>query len=106
MTARLLAAYRRSIYEAAGAVARIGRRSPGVDALLARLGVQAGGFLFVASCSHHVAPGEFAESVIWGLGRAKRDAKLLFQGGAGPDHPIHPQLPESAYLKGMLFQLT
>lgn len=45
MTARLLAAYRRSTYEAAGAVARIGRRSPGVDALLARLGVQAGGFV-------------------------------------------------------------
>ncbi len=44
--------------------------------------------------------------VIWGLGRAKRDGKLLFQGGAGPDHPVHPQLPESAYLKAMLFQLT
>ena len=36
---------------------------------------------------------------------ARRDAKLLFQGGAGPDHPVHPQLPESAYLKGLLFQL-
>ena len=68
--------------------------------------VAPGGVLFIASCSHHVAPGEFAESVIWGLGRAKREAKLLFQGGAGPDHPVHPQLPESAYLKGMLFQLT
>jgi 23S rRNA (cytosine1962-C5)-methyltransferase len=68
--------------------------------------VAPGGFLFIASCSHHVAPSEFAESVIWGLGRAKRDAKLLFQGGAGPDHPVHPHLPESAYLKAMLFQLT
>lgn len=45
MTARLLAAYRRSCYEAAGAEARIGRRSPAVDALLARLGVRAGGFV-------------------------------------------------------------
>ena len=45
MTARLLAAYRRSTYEAAGAVARIGRRSPAVDALLARLGVRQGGFV-------------------------------------------------------------
>jgi 23S rRNA (cytosine1962-C5)-methyltransferase len=68
--------------------------------------VAPGGFLFIASCSHHVAPSEFAESVIWGLGRAKRDGKLLFQGGAGPDHPVHPLLPESAYLKAMLFQLT
>jgi 23S rRNA (cytosine1962-C5)-methyltransferase len=27
------------------------------------------------------------------------------QSGAGPDHPVHPLLPESAYLKGLLFQL-
>lgn len=45
MNARLLAAYRRSTYEAAGAVARIGRRNPAVDALLARLGVRQGGFV-------------------------------------------------------------
>ncbi|TDH64618.1 class I SAM-dependent rRNA methyltransferase [Dankookia rubra] len=76
---------------------------------LARLAaglVAPGGFLFIASCSHHVAPGDFADAVIWGLGRARRDAKLLFQGGAGPDHPVHPALPESAYLKGLLFQLA
>ena len=76
---------------------------------LARLAaalVAPGGFLFIASCSHHVSPGDFADAVIWGLGRARRDARLLFQGGAGPDHPVHPQLPESAYLKAMLFQLA
>ena len=38
-------AYRGSGYEAAGAVARVGRRSPAVDALLARLGARHGGFL-------------------------------------------------------------
>ena len=76
---------------------------------LARLAaglVAPGGFLFIASCSHHVAPGEFADAVIWGIGRTRREAKLLHQGGAGPDHPVHPQLPESAYLKALLFQLT
>ena len=25
--------------------------------------------------------------------------------GAGPDHPVHPFLPESAYLKALLLQL-
>lgn len=45
MSARLLAAYRRSSYEAAGAVARIGLRSPAVDALLAELGVREAGFI-------------------------------------------------------------
>jgi 23S rRNA (cytosine1962-C5)-methyltransferase len=76
---------------------------------LARLAaglVAPGGFLFIASCSHHVASGEFADAVIWGIGRARREGRLLFQGGAGPDHPVHPLLPESAYLKAMLFQLA
>ncbi len=81
-------------------------RGYGKLARLAASLVAPGGFLFIASCSHHVAPGDFADAVIWGLGRAKRDAKLLLQAGAGPDHPVHPALPESAYLKGLLFQLT
>ncbi len=76
---------------------------------LARLGAtltSPGGFLFIASCSHHVAPGEFADAVGWGVHRAgRRDARILHMGGAGPDHPLHPMLPESAYLKGMLLHL-
>lgn len=38
-------AYRRSDYEAAGAVARVGRRSAAIDAWLARLGARQGGFV-------------------------------------------------------------
>ena len=49
--------------------------------------------------------GEFADAVVWGMGRANRTGRILFQGGAGPDHPVHPLLPESAYLKALLFQL-
>jgi 23S rRNA (cytosine1962-C5)-methyltransferase len=78
-------------------------------AKLARLAaalVAPGGFLFLASCSHHVAAGEFADAAVWGVGRTRREARILFQGGAGPDHPVHPMLPESAYLKAMLFQLA
>jgi 23S rRNA (cytosine1962-C5)-methyltransferase len=77
-------------------------------AKLARLAascVAPGGFLFLASCSHHVASGEFADACIEGLVRARRIGRLLAQTGAGPDHPVHPLLPESAYLKGLLFQL-
>jgi 23S rRNA (cytosine1962-C5)-methyltransferase len=84
---------------------------------LARLAsglVERGGFMFIASCSHHVAPGEFADAVAWGVHRASRqgrsgesarDARILHMGGAGPDHPLHPMLPESQYLKGMLLHL-
>jgi 23S rRNA (cytosine1962-C5)-methyltransferase len=75
---------------------------------LARLAAQVtapGGVLFLASCSHHVGPGEFLDAAAQGLWRARREARLLWSGGAGPDHPVHPLLPESAYLKGLLFAL-
>jgi 23S rRNA (cytosine1962-C5)-methyltransferase len=69
---------------------------------LARLGaslVAPGGLLFVASCSHNVEPVDFAEAVRHGLGDAGRGGRLLRSAGAAPDHPVHPWLPESAYLK-------
>lgn len=67
--------------------------------------VNPGGFLFIASCSHHAAPPEFAAAVAEGVWKARREAKLLASTGAGPDHPVHPLLPESAYLKAQLLQL-
>ena len=67
--------------------------------------VAQGGLLFVASCSHHVDTTLFAEQVRRGLSDARRDGRILQAGGAGPDHPVHPHLPESAYLKYQLLQL-
>jgi 23S rRNA (cytosine1962-C5)-methyltransferase len=68
--------------------------------------VAPGGFLLVASCSHHATPEMFALAVSEGLHRARREARILFSGGAGPDHPVHPHLPESAYLKAQLLQIV
>ncbi|TCZ61286.1 DUF3293 domain-containing protein [Roseicella aquatilis] len=45
MSGSLTAAYAASGYEAAGAVAHVGRRSPAVDALLRRLGAREGAFI-------------------------------------------------------------
>lgn len=45
MNRRLVAAYRGTDYEAANAVARIGRRGAGIDALLRRLGAREGAFV-------------------------------------------------------------
>jgi len=67
--------------------------------------VNPGGFLFIASCSHHAAPLEFAAAVAEGVWKTRREARLLASTGAGPDHPVHPMLPESAYLKAQLLQL-
>ncbi len=67
--------------------------------------VSVDGLLFVASCSYHVDHAAFAETVRGGLRDARRGGRILYTGGAGTDHPVHPYLPESAYLKGVLLQL-
>jgi 23S rRNA (cytosine1962-C5)-methyltransferase len=67
--------------------------------------VAPGGFLFVASCSHNVGPDAFAEQVCGGLSRARRSGRIVRAAGAASDHPVHPFLPESAYLKALLLQL-
>ena len=64
-----------------------------------------GGYLFVASCSHNVEPQAFAEAVRRGLADAGRSAGVLRAAGAAPDHPQHPALPESAYLKSLTLRL-
>jgi 23S rRNA (cytosine1962-C5)-methyltransferase len=64
-----------------------------------------GGILLCASCSHNVDPAMFAEQVARGLNDAGRDARIIRQAGAGSDHPVHPHLPESAYLKAIVMRL-
>ncbi len=82
-----------------------GLRAYGRMARLAAPLVAQGGFLFVASCSHHAPLDAWAAQIAWGLHRARRPARILATTGAGPDHPVHPHLPETAYLKGQLLQL-
>ncbi len=86
--------------------AAAGLRAYGRMARLAAAVVAPGGFLLMASCSHHAPLPEWSEQLAWGLFRARRDGRLLFTGGAGADHPVHPHLPETAYLKVQLFQLV
>ena len=82
-----------------------GLRAYGRMARLAAPLVAPGGFLFVASCSHHAPPEAFAAVIAEGLHRARRGGRILATTGAGPDHPVHPHLPESGYLKGQLLQV-
>jgi 23S rRNA (cytosine1962-C5)-methyltransferase len=64
-----------------------------------------GGILFLASCSFNVGAEEFAEAVRRGLADAGRAARILRATGADADHPIHPALPETAYLKTLTLAL-
>ena len=67
--------------------------------------VSRGGFLFAASCSHLVDPPVFADQVRRGLRDCERNGRILRTSGAALDHPVHPGLPETAYLKALTLQL-
>ncbi|MFO6464006.1 RSP_2647 family RNA methyltransferase [Jannaschia sp. KMU-145] len=67
--------------------------------------VAPGGYLTVCSCSHAAELSKFRAASIRGIGRAGRMAQLIHTGFAGPDHPVHPQLAESGYLKALTFRM-
>ena len=64
-----------------------------------------GGLVLLASCSHNIPAERFAVECAAGLMRGGRRARLIRSAGAGPDHPVHPLLPESAYLKALVYAL-
>lgn len=75
---------------------------------LARLASQVvapGGMLFIASCSHHAQPADFRKVVEMGIQKSERAFSLLRKAGADKDHPIHPLLPETQYLKSLAYRL-
>ena len=72
--------------------------------LAARL-VDKDGWLAIASCSYHMTEELLLEQIRRGLYDADRVGKIVRRSGAGPDHPLHPSLPESAYLKFVCLRL-
>jgi 23S rRNA (cytosine1962-C5)-methyltransferase len=57
------------------------------------------GILVSCSCSHHLGRDELIQVVRAEARHLDRTAQLLASGGAGPDHPVHPAIPETEYLK-------
>jgi len=68
--------------------------------------VETDGFLVLCSCSHAADMNRFRTASLRGVGRAGRAATLIRSGGAGADHPVHPALAESAYLKSLFLRLV
>jgi len=64
-----------------------------------------GGLLVTCSCSGAVSPPRFQACVAEAASRARRDARILYTGGAGPDHPVALECPETSYLKTMILEL-
>jgi 23S rRNA (cytosine1962-C5)-methyltransferase len=83
---------------------------PGAKAYrkLARLAADVtapGGMLLLASCSHNIPLERFAAECTAGILKTNRRTGLIRSAGASPDHPMHPMLPETAYLKVLVYAL-
>jgi len=61
--------------------------------------VTGGGFLATSSCSQHVDREEFRQILSRAIHESGRHAVVVHTGGAGPDHPVRPAMPETEYLK-------
>ncbi len=61
--------------------------------------VEPGGLLISCSCSHHLTA-EMLQRVLLGAAKdAGRRIQILERHAHAPDHPIHPAMPETEYLK-------
>ncbi|MGO1394054.1 MAG: class I SAM-dependent rRNA methyltransferase [Halomonas sp.] len=59
------------------------------------------GLLMSASCSMHLAPERLMDVVRGAVRHQDRHGQVIFQGHQGPDHPVHPAIPETSYLKAL-----
>ncbi len=57
------------------------------------------GVLVSCSCSHHLGAGDLQEAIAKAARGSGRRLQVLESGGQGPDHPVHPAIPETRYLK-------
>jgi len=67
--------------------------------------VRPGGHLVTCSCSHHVRPEVFVETVARAAREACREVRAVGSGRQAPDHPWIPAMPETAYLKALLLRV-
>ncbi len=59
------------------------------------------GILVSASCSMHL-PEDDLQNILLGSARhLDRNIQLLERGAQGPDHPVHPAIPETRYIKSI-----
>ncbi len=64
------------------------------------------GLLVSASCSMHLSDDDLTEAVANAARRQGRVLRQTWRGGQGIDHPVHPLIPETRYLKAQFFEAS
>lgn len=62
--------------------------------------------LVSASCSHHLPAETLVQQVQSASRHLDRFAQIIELGHQAPDHPIHPAIPETAYIKSFISRVT
>ena len=65
-----------------------------------------GGTLVSCSCSHHLAADELQRVLLRESRATGKRLSILAQGEQGPDHPVHPAIAETRYLKAFFCATT
>ncbi len=63
------------------------------------------GILVTCSCSYHMPRATLLEGIQLGARHLDRQAQVLVQLQQAPDHPVHPAIPETDYLKGYILRV-
>ncbi|MBD3821574.1 MAG: class I SAM-dependent rRNA methyltransferase, partial [Thiotrichales bacterium] len=76
-----------------------------INELAMRL-VENDGVLISASCSHHMSRDDLLQQVQSAAKHIDRTIQMFDQGHQGPDHPVHPAIAETEYLKSFFFKVS
>jgi 23S rRNA (cytosine1962-C5)-methyltransferase len=63
------------------------------------------GYLITSSCSHHISDNDFLNIVNAAAIKSKASLRLIESTSASPDHPILINMPETKYLKFLIFHV-
>jgi 23S rRNA (cytosine1962-C5)-methyltransferase len=64
------------------------------------------GILVSCSCSYHVSAEELQGAIAKAARGAEKHLQILEMGSQGPDHPVHPAIPETRYLKAYFCRIN
>ena len=92
-----LAKDRGEVEGALGAYTHLNRKAAGR--------VAPGGILLTCSCTYPIEEQIWQGHVLRAVAKSGRQARLLYRGGQGADHPVLPGMPETRYLSVLALQL-
>lgn len=67
--------------------------------------VAKGGLLVTGSCSMHLATDRLHDIIRSNSRQLERFSQLIYRGTQAPDHPVHPAIEETEYLKALFYRV-